>query len=460
MKKIHVVEGQMDLMELFQSYMDATEKEPEIKGITGELYPWQKAPAKAMKRVLLNVEDKGYLGHRAFFLFGEVGVGKTYIASYIAKDWVGRLVVLAPEETHQNWKDCLALFGVTKFQLSDTIDLSILREGSPKDLLVIVDEVHKCVKNAHLLTVLERLVSLGSTLFSLTGTPFSKEANVFAKAALILANMDVPRLRRDQVSEYLRKIVPYYGISLSKPTNKASEPRYIVNSREIGIDMSVEQRAFYDFMVARNLQVNSTEYQLARATDEFVDFGDTDSFFTKRDSGKYFIGYKAKDRVENQKLVALKKLLSELLGKTLIYVNSKKALNFLKHEGLGVLEFENKLETEQLIHQFYDNNDVLVVCTTDVKEGINLNEVSNIVWYQTPKNAVDFTQCNGRMLRGIPSEDTHKQVIQIYSRNSIQEKIANRLSLVVSGNNISISADSEESWESRLKQFLNNVKSM
>ena len=64
------------------------------------------------------------------------------------------------------------------------------------------------------------------------------------------------------------------------------------------------------------------------------------------------------------------------------------------------------------------------------------------------------------MLRGIPSEDTQKQVIQIYSRNSIQEKIANRLSLVVSGNNISISADSEESWESRLKQFLNNVKNM
>ena len=460
MKKIQVVEGQMDLMELFQSYVDVTEKEPEIKGITGELYPWQKAPAKAMRRVLLNVSAKEYLRQRAFFLFGEVGVGKTYIASYIAKDWVGHLIILAPEETHENWKKCLALFGVINYQLVDDIDYSVLRACSPTELLIIVDEVHKVTKKIEHLKVLERFVYLGSTLFGLTGTPFAKEANTFAKAALILANMDVPRLRRDQVSTYLRTIVPYHGISLSKPTNEDTQARYIVHSKEVGIDMSPEQQAFYDFMVARNIQVNSSEYQLAKAADEFVDFGDTDSFFTKRDTGKYFIGYKAKDHVKNQKLEALKRVLEDLSGKTLIYVNSKKALNFLKSEGLAALEFEDKSKTEQLIHQFYEKEDVLVVCTTEVKEGINLNEVSNIIWYQTPKHAVDFTQCNGRMLRGIPQEDTHKQVIQIYSRNTIQEKIANRLSLVVSGNNISISAQSEESWEERLKQFLKNVKNM
>jgi predicted Fe-Mo cluster-binding NifX family protein len=456
-------QGQISLFDILNefSYQDIEQEitVSEIKGITGELFDWQKAPTDALKKLLLDKENVDYLHHRAFFIFGEVGVGKTYISSYLAKEWEGVVKIIAPETTHKNWKSCLNLFGVDNAELVDDLNFEDFLDTNPEEILVIVDEIHKKVKDIEWLSKFSRFVNANITLLGLTGTPFEKEVNVFAKAAIVLANYEPNRLKKDQVITYLTTIVPYHGISLSKPT-LSIQPHYIVKAKEVAIDMSYEQRAFYDFIVSRTSKLHVSDFQLAKATDEFVDFGDTETFFTKREEGRYFVGYKAEDDDKNLKVEALKNEAENSSGKILVFVNTKKALNFLKNEGFDVLTFEDKTKTEELIHAFYEENDLLVVCTTEVKEGINLNEVDTVIWYQTPKNAVDFTQCNGRMLRGIPKEDTYKNVIQIFSHNTIQEKIANQLAAIVSGNNISIASESSESWESRLTSFLKNVLSM
>ncbi|AYF99797.1 helicase-related protein [Lactococcus allomyrinae] len=462
-KNKKIVNGQLSFFDLLAGYeREAVETQitvPEIKGITGELFDWQKAPTDALKAILLDKENEDYKNQRAFFIFGEVGVGKTYISCYIAKDWQGEVKIIAPIGTHKNWKSCLKLFGVENAEIVETIDFDIFTTIDPENLLIIVDEIHNNVKDTEWLNLYSCFVKAGVTLLGLTGTPFEKQINVFAKAALILSNLDVPRLKAGQVKKYLSQVVPYHGISLSKPAENI-QPHYITKTKEIAIEMSSEQRAFYDFMVARTGKLDISNFQLAKATDNFVDFGDTETFFTKRDTGRYFVGYKAEDKCENQKLVALRKETFTLSGKTLVYVNTKKALEFLEKEGFDTLTFEDKEKTEELIHQHYETKDILVVCTTEVKEGINLDEITNIIWYQTPKNAVDFTQCNGRMLRGVPEKDTVKNVIQIFSHNTIQEKVANQLAAVVTGNNISIASESSETWETRLEAFLRNVQSM
>lgn len=435
------------------------------KKFTGSLYDFQKEPTDLLKKVILE-RSKAYELQRLFCLFGEVGVGKTYMAAYIAKDWLGKLVVVAPDETHGNWLEVMALFGVSKLEICSELDESLFQKKDIADYLVIVDEIHKHVKKERTIQNYSILTGCDATILALTGTPYGKNMYDFSKIALRIAHYDVPRLRKEQIRDFLSKIVPYHGVSISKPVEE-QKPRYIVETELLSIKMTFEQRAYYDFMVSRGRQLKVTDYQMAQNTDDFVDFGSKETFVTKRHlidekkktwkSYRYFMGYRAITKSFNVKLDKLKKLCLENSGNILIYVNSQKMLKFLEDEGFPVLTFGDKSEIEGKIHEKFRENNCIVVSTRDVKEGINLPEVDMIIWYQTPRSAVDFEQCNGRMLRGIPEEDTHKKVVQIFSQNTIQEKLANELATLIRANQMTIAKKSEESWEERLRKVLKGV---
>lgn len=417
MQKATSNDNKINLFDFLVSELNDFQKEIplEIKGITGNLYDFQKGPADALKEVIIEKSDD-YQKQRSFFTFG--GVGKIYIASYIASGWKGKIYVMAPEEPHGNWRTILKLFNITNEEVVSNIDFNILTQTPADDILIIVDEVHKHVKSKEVINKLRNFVTIGSTLLSLTGTPFSKDVNTFAKTALEISNFTPERLKRDQVKHFLREIVPYHGISLSKPV-ETQEKHFNVVSKEIAIEMTKKQQAFYHFMSKRAGSLKMSDYQMARVTDAFVDFGDTEPFFTKKKLGSFFLGYKAEDHQLNQKLVKLKEVLKDTTGKVLIYVNDKKTLDFLKKNGVKTATFAKKDTMEAELHGLFEKQDHLVVLSSEVKEGINLNEVSTTIWYQTPKDAVSFTQCNGRMLRGIPDENETKTVIQIFFRNTV-----------------------------------------
>jgi superfamily II DNA or RNA helicase len=425
------------------------------------LWDFQQGPTEALKEVILEQSDN-YRRQRFFWINGEVGSGKTYMASNILRAWydtdLGRSgIVLAPKQVHSHWRTVLKAYGLEGVQIVTKLD-QIASDQLNSQVLIIIDEIHLFqLKNPEILTIRAFVAGYKATVLGLTGRPFGKNLVDFSRMVLkILKSPDeVTGSRKEKILEYLTIFFPYHAISVSRPD---IQTKYHITTTEIPIDMNDEQTAFYDFLSQRGRHLQVTDYQMAAAVDRFVDFGDKETFFIKRRK-KYFTGFPSQKSLKNAKLEALKKLLAEKKGKSLIFVNELDAEKLITKEKLAISIPDGKQEElENRIHQGFEKSDVVIARTGVVTEGINLSEVDRVIWYQTPKSAVSFEQCNGRIFRGYLDRD--KEVIQIFSHNTIQEELANQLAAVIRATAITNAKESEEDWYTRLKKLLDNLLKM
>jgi superfamily II DNA or RNA helicase len=89
--------------------------------------------------------------HNGFFLSDVVGLGKTVVATLIAKkffyhngfpDYLSKTLVICPPALHDNWSETMEQFGINDFKVYTNGSLHKIRDAKKYDL-VIVDEAHK-----------------------------------------------------------------------------------------------------------------------------------------------------------------------------------------------------------------------------------------------------------------------------------------------------------------------------
>lgn len=437
-------------------------------------------------------------------LSGEVGVGKThiaakYISDYIEKQPDARILIIEPVDgVVDRFKKLVGgnfyLDGhhipVDEGGVVISDDTSRLNDGDWD--LVVIDEFHKMDKGAVVRYPIKASTMAKNTL-AMTGTVsntypeqvwnisknyvarYSRDNGLSEKDAILLSpyNADglpqmtairpIPEFFLDHVLgdksvTLLRQDIKELGLEEEMPINKFST----------GINLSDQDRLFYNFMKMRADLLGMTQADQLRILDmafntnqkEFIVqptqvYGKADKSFrlvdpetvdtTKHDL--LYLGRHDQPFVD-KKIDFISKLHADKNEKILVYLTNdnyaQRVVDDLNSTGVTT-EFVDTHIKGAVSKINNSRADVVVFDINPIKEGVDL-EANNVVWYSTPESAGLDEQACGRITR-LTSEKTEKNFYYLYHKTTIQQELTNNIIRTNDVNNIALKRDDVKTSE-------------
>ena len=410
-----------------------------------KLYRKQKEKADI---ILNGLENRDFI-----LLTGEVGVGKTYMGTYIVKQWQDMhtndtILIISPKHVLSKWKNVmdLAKVDMSRVILTD----KVLKNDIDEADLIVYDEVHTIkTKIKHF----SEHIDADGKFIGLTGSIVDKDVNDITNITNFFSNdglkfsrySDVRRFYESK-EEYIRfYIEPLFTVGLSKDDVKeiqTDSDAIIVNTEELSIKMDEEESAFYDFVSQRLSSKKIAKHGQLEILNNFLDRVPHTSEFVRKTTwmetgqynsdGKpikevftksYFIG-----ELLHNKSTKKDKILDELIDKykseTIIYTLNDAVAERIGKNTQAIYIDTRKPNAVEDINEIIKTKTV-VININHILTGVDLH-ANNIIWYQTPLTLTQEIQGVGRILR-LSSSSDDKTVIYLYHENTMQEEIVEKL---------------------------------
>lgn len=437
-------------------------------------------------------------------LSGEVGVGKTHIAAKYIRDYIekqpdARILIIEPVDgVVDRFKKLVGgnfyLDGhhipIDEGGVVISDDTSRLNDGDWD--LVVIDEFHK-MDNGAVVRYPIKASTMAKNTLAMTGTVsntypeqiwsvsknyvarYSRDNGLLEKDAILLspytptgfpqmtAIRSIPEFFLDHVLgdksvTLLRKDIKELGLEEEMPINKFST----------GIDLSDQDKLFYNFMKMRADLLGMTQADQLRILDmafntnqkEFIVqptqvYGKADKSFrlvdpetvdkTKHDL--LYLGRHDQPFVD-KKIDFISKLHADKNEKILVYLTNddyaQRVVDDLNSTGVTT-EFVDTHIKGAVSKINNSSADVVVFDINPIKEGVDLH-ANNVVWYSTPESAGLDEQACGRITR-LNSEKTEKNFYYLYHKTTIQQELTNNIIRTNDVNNIALKRDDVKTSE-------------
>lgn len=431
-------------------------------------------------------------------LAGEVGVGKTHIAAkyindYIEKNPEARVLIVEPiDGVIKRFGELIDVntyyYSVPSLESSGyaviTDDTSVLSSHAWD--LVVFDEFHKMDKDKHVsrypLDTSDS--SMAKNVLAMTGTVsntypeqiwssaknyvsrYVKMNGVPENEALLFGPYNIngfPQMTaiRSVPEFFLEHVVGDKSVTLLRQDIKelGLEEKMPVNKFSAGIDLSSEDKSFYNFMKMRATTLGMTQADQLRILD--MAFNTNQKEFVVQPTQVYGSPNKSFRLLEPSEVDKTKRGLLYLGKHDQLFVDKK--IDFIaklhqeKNEKIFVYltndEYGKRVETDLnskgLRAEFVDthingavdkiNNsdaDVVVFDINPIKEGVDLH-ANHVVWYSTPESAGLDEQACGRITR-LSSEQTEKNFYYLYHKTTIQQELTNNIIRTNDINNLAL----------------------
>lgn len=389
------------------------------------------------------------LAYRHFCLLtGEVGVGKTFMGTWVIREYLEdnpskKVLVISPKHVISKWKETLELANV------NMNDVKIKSTFSSNDLInvnfVVYDEIHTIkTKVKHFTDYIARDKTY---VLGLTGSIIDKDINDITNITNFFSSGGSNFLRYidaqksfESKQKYVRNYIePLLTVGLSKDDVKeiiddTDENKIKIFTDEISITMTNEERAFYEFLTYRlqklglppnkklsilnaylDRQKNTIQYIPKNFKEKYIDENKNEC--TRTNKLYYYIGDKL-HRDTTQKDYEINKLLQKYSNNVLIYTLDNEIAKRISNKTSAVYVDTSKTNAVNLINELVIDNPV-VFNILPILEGVDLH-ADNIIWYQTPLTLVQEIQGVGRITR-LSSSNNDKKVIYLYHQNTMQE---------------------------------------
>jgi hypothetical protein len=399
----------------------------------------------------------------------ECGTGKTYAASWVAKQFNSPVVIICPRSAKPAWDRVLKSFGVNasllisyeKLVRGNTPYLTY-REPTdkatenwryllsntkfPAGSLIICDEVHKCKATTSLSAgMLIDLKRKGYKLLILSATMASKPTEM--RATGYAANLHNLYQWKEWCLDNGAQELSRWGVLTFDPDDAQSQEKLkkchinLFETQQVASRLTREQMGniFPENHInpeSFDLGSNSTKIQSIYDTlEEEIARLDEE---TENYSGHVFaLIMKARMKVELCKMPFFIECINEIINEknsAVVFVNFNNSLQFLKnnlrHEASVVVGGQNEKLRESEINLFQSNKRRAILC--NIKTGgnsINLHDLLGGYPRQSlispTWSVIDLMQSLGRIPRADGKSRCYQRII--YANNTIENRICSRL---------------------------------
>ena len=446
----------------------------------------------------LQSQDDGF-----HLLSGEVGVGKTHIAAkyindYIEKNPNANVLIIEPidgvVDRFKELIDCQVSYDYDLPRNGGVVisDKTSLLNKANWDL-VVFDEFHKMDKDNAVSRYPLDAKTMAKNTLAMTGTVsntypeqiwstaknyvsrYAHDTGLSEKDALILSPYNpkgfpqmtgirsvpeffVEHVLGDKSVTLLRQDIKELGLEEKMPVNKFST----------GIDLSGEDKLFYNFMKMRADLLGMTQADQLRILDmafntnqkEFIVqptqvYGKSEKSFRLVDPETVdttnhdllYLGRHDQPFVD-KKIDFISKLHNDKNEKILVYLTNddyaQRVVDDLNSTGVTA-EFVDT-HIKGAVSKINDSAaDIVVFDINPIKEGVDLHS-NNVVWYSTPESAGLDEQACGRITR-LSSEQTEKNFYYLYHKTTIQQELTNNIIRTNDINNLALKRDDTKTSE-------------
>lgn len=366
-------------------------------------------------------------------LTGEVGSGKTYMGSEIAKRYAvenKRVLIVSPRQVVNKWNEVLKLtFEDNELYLENVVVSSnIAKEDLFDDYdLVIYDEIHLIKSRIRYLKEMRDVYPV--EIVGLTGSIVDKDVsditnltNQFADKFYDMYSKSVFSTRYAFVRLFVQTFIAH-GLSRDNIKTEVENTEAIVNVHELSVKMNAEESAFYKFASRRMDSIGLSETRQIKLLNETLDRVTKSSTFSHKGL-QYFVGERLVEK-SSDKINQLKATLETIDENALIYVTNgvvgreiEKQLN----NCIFIDVTQNIEDAEKTVnHHLINGKKHVIINITKVTTGIDLH-ANHLIWYQTPMKLTQDIQGTGRITR-LSSSNEEKHVYYLYHHNTKQEKL-------------------------------------
>lgn len=394
---------------------------------------------------------EGFKTRDFILLTGEVGVGKTYMGTYIAKKWLenfplSNILIIVPKHVLSKWNSVIELSEINKDNIK--ITHTVKKDEIDNADFIIYDEIHEIkTKTKHF----SDFVTTNKKLLGLTGTIIDKDINDMTNITNFFSNNGIKynryldkRKSWSTKQAYIRLYIePLLTVGISKADVDESlfgnDDAVLVNTKDYAIKMDDEESAFYAFISRRLANKQIAENSRLSILNGFLDRVPDVSPYIKKTSWEtvesnnnttkianvnaYFVGEQLHNK-STKKDEILKELLNEYKNSTLIYTLNDNVAKRIANETSAIYVNAKSITAEEEINNLVKSN-VVVLNINHILTGVDLH-ANNIIWYQTPLSLTQETQAVGRILR-LSSSSDDKLIIYLYHENTMQEETIKKL---------------------------------
>ena len=436
-------------------------------------------------------------------LSGEVGVGKTHIAAkyindYLEKNPTANILIIEPidgvVDRFKELIDCQVSYDYDLPRNGGVVisDKTSLLNKANWDL-VVFDEFHKMDKDKAVSRYPLDTTTMAKNTLAMTGTVsntypeqiwstaknyvarYARDTGLSEKDAVILSPCNtngfpqmtairsvpeffVEHVLGDKSVTLLRQDIKELGLEKNMPVNKFSA----------GIELTGEDKLFYNFMKMRADLLGMTQADQLRILDmafntnqkEFIVqptqvYGKSEKSFRlvdpktvdKKNHDLLYLGRHDQPFVD-KKIDFIAKLHADKNEKILVYLTNddyaQRVVDDLNSAGVTA-EFVDTHIKGAVSKINNSSADVVVFDINMIKEGVEL-KANNVVWYSTPESAGLDEQACGRITR-LHSEKTEKNFYYLYHKTTIQQELTNNIIRTNDINNLALKREDVKSSE-------------
>lgn len=438
-------------------------------------------------------------------LSGEVGVGKTHIAAkyindYLEKEPNARILIIEPiDGVVDRFKDLINGQFYSDGHHLPIGDGGVVISDNAKLLnqttwdMVVFDEFHKMDKDKTVSRYPLDTDNMAKNVLAMTGTVsntypeqiwstaknyvarYARDNGLSENEALLLSPYNqagfpqmtairglpeffVEHVLGDKSVTLLRQDIKELGLDEKMPINKFST----------GIDLSGEDKLFYNFMKMRANALGMTQADQLHILDmafntnqkEFIVqptqvYGKSEKSFRLVDPNEIdttnhdllYLGKHDQPFVD-KKIDFISKLHQDKKEKVLVYLTNdnygQRVVDDLQAKGVSA-ELVDTHVKDAVSKINNSNADVVVFDINPIMEGIDLH-ANHVVWYSTPESAGLDEQACGRVTR-LSSEQTEKNFYYLYHKTTIQQELTNNIIRTNDINNLALKRSGTQTEE-------------
>lgn len=376
-------------------------------------------------------------------LTGEVGSGKTYIASKVIKELgLKTLIILPNKQLKSKWEEVLDKFGCENYSITVRFNSDMVQDYD----FVVYDEVHT-VKSK--LTHFTEYFELNEhrnqrkKFLGLTGSAINKYINEFTDFFNFYEKYGIDEFYsyneyKNEYKEfnvdrydYINKFIKYvFTVGLNKDQiDELIDDEVTIETIIHDIDMDASETAFYKFLLHRIKGIGLSRDKTIYYLNKYLDRETYDDLYITYKNKKYYAGDPLHDE-NGEKINVLKNIIKDKTG-IIVYTFSDKLAQKL---GDGI---ENLTFIDTVVPKDLDNNPAIELINETLKTTnvvINIENVllgfdiesNTAVFYQTPEDLETNIQAIGRITR-LHNSNQEKTVHYIYHNNTIQEETIKRI---------------------------------
>lgn len=376
-------------------------------------------------------------------LTGEVGSGKTYIASRIIKELDRKTLIILPnKQLESKWKEVLKSFKCENYAITVRFNADMLKEYD----FVVYDEVHTIKsKLTHFSEYFERNheIPTRKKFLGLTGSAINKYINEFTDFFNFYEKYGVDKFYsyneyKNEYKDYsvdrydyINKFIKYvFTVGLNKDQiDELIDDEVTIETIIHDIDMDASERAFYKFLLHRIKRIGLSRDKTIYYLNRYLDRETYNDLYIRYKNQEYYAGDPLHDE-NGAKVDVLKDILKDQKG-IIVYTFSD-----ILAQKLGD-SIDNLTFIDTVVPKNLDNNPAVKIINEKLKTTNVVINVKNVllgfdiesntaVFYQTPEDLETNVQAIGRITR-LHNSNQEKTVHYIYHNNTIQEETIKRI---------------------------------